>query len=149
MLINVPQYLDVEDKVAGPLTMKQLGWMIALGVILLVLWNMMPSVVFFIIGLPVAALFTGLAFFRPYGQPLGSFVIFGILYYFRPKIYVWKRAPQREQIEHKDPVVETAHLADKKMSSQSLKSLAQLLDSQGAQYNKNLEEILKKPVAKK
>lgn len=149
MLINVPQYLDVEDKVAGPLTMKQLGWMIALGVILLVMWNVMPSVVFFILGFPVALLFAGLAFFKPYGQPLGSFVIFGILYYFRPKIYIWKRSPQREQTEHKIVATEVTHLANKKISSESLKSLAQLLDSKGAEYNKNLEEVLKKQVVKK
>ncbi|EKD71060.1 MAG: hypothetical protein ACD_46C00281G0001, partial [uncultured bacterium] len=42
MLINVPQYIDVEDKVAGPLTIKQLGWLIALGIMLLILWNVVP-----------------------------------------------------------------------------------------------------------
>ncbi len=81
MLINVPQYIDVEDKIAGPLTAKQLGWIVGLGIILLVLWNMLPKPVFFILGLPLSVLFVALAFYKPYGQPLGSFVIFGIMYF--------------------------------------------------------------------
>ena len=39
MLFNVPQYIDVEDKIVGPLTGKQLLWMIGMGIMLLVLWN--------------------------------------------------------------------------------------------------------------
>ena len=72
MLINVPQYIDVEDKVAGPLTVKQLGWMIALGIILLVMWNTMPAAAFFVIGFPITLLFLAFTFYKPYGQPLGS-----------------------------------------------------------------------------
>jgi len=143
MLINVPQYTDVEDKVAGPLTMKQLGWVIALGIILLILWNTMPSIVFFIIGTPIALLFLALAFYKPYGQPLGNFLLFGVMYYFRPKIYVWKRTPEKEQVA---PVViqkSNAYAPDKKITSENLKNLAQLLDSKGSQHSENIDEILK------
>ena len=68
MLINVPQYIDVEDKVAGPLTMKQLGWMIVMGITLLILWNVLPFAGFLVIGFPIAMVFVALAFFKPYGQ---------------------------------------------------------------------------------
>ena len=73
MLINVPQYIDVEDKIAGPLTVKQLGWIIGLGIILLVLWNIVPAPVFFILGIPLAIFFVALAFYKPYGRPLEAF----------------------------------------------------------------------------
>jgi hypothetical protein len=149
MLINVPQYTDVEDKVAGPLTMKQLGWVIGLGIILLILWNTLPAIVFFIIGMPITLLFLALAFYKPYGQPLGSFVIFGIMYYFRPKIYVWKRMPEKEQIAPMIIQKSNASATDKKITSETLKDLAQLLDSKGSQHSENIDEILKKHTLKR
>lgn len=149
MLINVPQYIDVEDKIAGPLTAKQLGWLIGLGIILLIMWNMVPTPVFFILGFPLAILFVALAFFKPYGQPLGSFVIFGVMYFFRPKVYIWKRTPERvSNIPQKVQTVTTA-LPDKHLSSQSLKDLAQLLDSEGMASNSEIEKLLKQAPTKK
>lgn len=149
MLINVPQYIDVEDKIAGPLTAKQLGWIIGLGIILLILWNMVPSPVFFILGIPLTILFVALAFYRPYGQPLGSFLIFGIMYFFRPKIYIWKRTPERFINVAQKTQTATVVAPDKHISSQSLKDLAQLLDSEGMESNAEIEKILKQAPTKK
>ena len=149
MLINVPQYIDVEDKIAGPLTVKQLGWIIGLGIILLVLWNIVPAPVFFILGIPLAIFFVALAFYKPYGQPLGSFLIFGIMYFFRPKVYIWKRTPERIiNVPQRVQTVTTA-APDKHISSQSLKDLAQLLDSEGMTSNADIEKMLKQAPIKK
>jgi membrane protein implicated in regulation of membrane protease activity len=149
MLINVPQYIDVEDKIVGPLTAKQLGWMVALGVILMILWNMTPKPVFFIVGLPLVILFVALAFYKPYGQPLGSFIIFGVMYFFRPKVYFWKRSQTADVKDSQKNQKEEAQLPDKRISSESLRDLAQLLDSEGTQYSKGIEEILNKAPVKK
>jgi hypothetical protein len=149
MLINVPQYIDVEDKIAGPLTAKQLGWIIGLGIILLILWNVVPSPVFFILGIPLTIIFVALAFYRPYGQPLGSFLIFGIMYFFRPKVYVWRRTPEKfVNVTQKEQTVK-AVLPDKHISAQSLRDLAQLLDSEGMTSNAEVEKILKELPTKK
>lgn len=149
MLINVPQYIDVEDKIAGPLTAKQLGWIIGLGIILLVLWNMVPAPVFFILGIPLTILFVALAFYRPYGQPLGSFLIFGIMYFFRPKVYIWKRTPEKTVNVSQKTQTAAVVLPDKHISSQSLRDLAQLLDSEGMTSNAEIEKILKQVPTKK
>ncbi len=149
MLINVPQYIDVEDKVAGPLTFKQLGWLLALGIILLIMWNTLPGVVFLIAGFPVTLLFLAFTFYKPYGQPLGSFVIFGFLYYFRPKIYTWKRTPERERAIPKMVQVDNIHATDKQMTSETLRGLAQLLDSEGREHSEDIDEILKKHNSKR
>lgn len=143
MLINVPQYIDVEDKIAGPLTAKQLGWLIALGVILLILWNVVPMPVFFIIGIPLSILLVAFAFYKPYGQPLGSFVIFGVMYFFRPKVYVWKRTPQQVAKAVQKVQTNTNQTVEKHISSESLRDLAQLLDSEGTEHSSEVEKILK------
>lgn len=149
MLINVPQYIDVEDKVAGPLTLKQLGWMIALGIILVIMWNIMQAAAFFVIGFPVAVVFLALAFYKPYGQPFGNFVIFAVLYYFRPKIYIWKRTSEKEQVIPKVVKSDIAQIKNKQLTPETIKGLAQLLDSEGINHNKNIEEILKQHNPKK
>ena len=149
MLINVPQYIDVEDKIVGPLTAKQLGLFIGLGVGLIILWNFVPAIVFFIIAFPIVIFIVALAFYRPYGQPFGSFILFGIFYFFRPKIYVWKRAPQNIiSVPQKNKAVEN-HLPDKKLTSESLSDLARMLDSEGMDHAQGIEDILKKENARK
>ncbi|EKD58864.1 MAG: hypothetical protein ACD_56C00037G0009 [uncultured bacterium] len=149
MLINVPQYIDVEDKVAGPLTIKQLGWLIALGVMLLILWNVVPFAGFLVIGFPLAIIFGSLAFFKPYGQPMGSFVIFGIMYFFKPKVYIWKRTPQNVINVPQKAKVEQKFSPDKHLTEDSLRNLAQLLDSEGNNYSHDLDDIMKNQPIKK
>lgn len=149
MLISVPQYIDVEDKVAGPLTAKQLGWIVVLGVVLLIMWNMLSKPLFFILGIPLAILFVAMAFYKPYGQPLGNFIIFGIMYFFRPKIYFWKRTPQKDTDSVQKKQVVENNLVNKKLTSESLRDLAQILDSEGLKYNERSEEILKQVPTKK
>ena len=148
MLISVPQHIDVEDKIVGPLTAKQLGWVAALGIILLIMWNMTPKVVFFILGFPLSVFFIALAFYKPYGEPLGSFMIFGIMYFFKPKVYFWKRTPQKHVTEQKKQVVEN-HLVQKQVTSESLRELAELLDSEGSRHSEGIETILKQVPNKK
>ena len=149
MLISVPQYIDVEDKIAGPLTAKQLGWMIALGVALLIMWNVFSKPIFFIIAIPLTILIIALAFFKPYGQPLGSFIVFGVMYFFRPKVYFWKRTPQKIAANMEKARVAENHLEEKKVTSESIKNLARIIDSEGAEYDDKFEEMLKKIPQKK
>ena len=150
MLINVPQYIDVEDKIAGPLTAKQLGWVIGLGITLLVMWNMLPKVLFFIIGIPLSITFLAFAFYKPYGQPLGNFVIFGILYFFRPKVYFWQRTPQKNIPSKQKTKAEESRPPEKKLDAESIMDLAKIMDSGGSERNERIEELLKNvPIKKK
>lgn len=153
MLINVPQYIDVEDKVAGPLTMKQLGWMIVMGVLLFIDWSVFPKIPAIIFAIPIVLFFVALAFYKPYGQPLGSFVIFGILYFFKPKFYIWKRTAEKIQIPQRAMQPQQTTVRKENQNKEKLLSnlgdLAKVLDSGGAEKNAQILSILKKREAKK
>lgn len=84
-MFSTPQFIDVEDKIAGPLTWRQLLWMIGMGITLLVIYTMIGSVVFFVLAVPVILLFCALAFYRPQGQPLIVFLFHGLSFFFRPQ----------------------------------------------------------------
>lgn len=146
MLINVPQYIDVEDKIVGPLTAKQLGWLIALGVSLLLMWSFLDRVSFFLIAIPVAFLFVALAFYRPYGQPLVNFLLNGVVYLFNPKVYVWKRTPQSMSaipVKKKESAA-TVGTEQRRLTAGELRSLSGVIDTGGAQADEHILELLQK-----
>jgi hypothetical protein len=146
MLFNVPQYIDIEDKIAGPFTWKQLLWLFALGGALLIMWSLMSRIVFFIAAAPVAIAFLALTFYKPHGQPLIRYVFFAILFIFKPKIYFWRRIPepirkmsQQPKEEIKAPTVES-----KKLEAQDLEMIARTLDTGGRERNERIMELINK-----
>ncbi|MFA7208664.1 MAG: PrgI family protein [Parcubacteria group bacterium] len=134
-LFNVPQFIDIEDKIVGPLTAKQLGWMGAAGVILLVAWSILDLTAFIIAGIITGIIFGGLAFYRPNGQPLLYFIFSAISFAFRPKIYIWKRVadksvlgftPAQKTKAEKNAKIEA--LAPKEISDRKIEDISHLLD---------------------
>ncbi len=91
MFSNVPQFIDTEDKIVGPLTAKQLGWLAIAGVLLLILWNTLDMSSFLFSAIIIGGIFGALAFYRPYNQPLLTFMVSSVMFAFNPKMYVWKR----------------------------------------------------------
>ena len=91
MLFNVPQFIDIEDKIVGPLTAKQLGWLGIAGILLLIFWSTLVFSTFIPVAVITLAIFGALAFYRPYNQPLLNFLMSGVNFFMKPKVYVWKR----------------------------------------------------------
>lgn len=129
MLFNVPQYIDVEDKVAGPLTAKQLLWMIGMGASLMILWNLFDKASFFVIAIPVTCAFVALAFYRPYGQPLIMFIGSAILFIVRPKVYVWSRPSKVSRQRQSDEVAEKTTPVGKNLTADEVSRLAKIVDN--------------------
>ena len=129
MLFNIPQFIDKEDKIVGPLTAKQLGWLAGGGAVLLVLWNVLDKSAFYIAAIFVGAIAGALAFYHPNGQPLISFVFSSFAFMTRPKVYLWKRVPEKEAkktIKKKKNDIIKVH---KEVTSAKIEGLADLLDS--------------------
>lgn len=91
MMFNVPQFIDLEDKIAFGMSWRQIGWMGACLVILIILWQFLTLTPFIVVAVVLIALFAAFAFYRPYGVTLLKFVFFSILYLFGSKNYVWFR----------------------------------------------------------
>lgn len=127
MKYQVPQFLEIEDKIFGPFTLKQFlyaGAGIALG---FVLWSTMPRILAIIIGAPVVSLFFGLAFWQVNDRPLVVAIEHFMKYMFSPKLYLWKkreRTPEKQAAE----VLQRASLDVPKLSNSKLKDLSWGLD---------------------
>ena len=130
MMFNVPQFIDVEDKIAGPLTVKQLLWMIGMVAVLLAIFFSLDGAVMVIAAIPVVLLFVALAFYRPNGQPLIVYFGSAFLFLFRPKVMMWDR-PVGGML--KRPAVKKSEGAQpqprsKAVSAEDIRRLAEMID---------------------
>lgn len=98
MRFEVPQFIEIEDKIFGPLTWRQflyLGGGVGMGV---VLFFTTPFIVFVIFGLPLALLAGALAFYPVNNRPFSYFLEAIIGYIGGTKLYLWK---QKQDQVHK------------------------------------------------
>jgi len=91
MQFNVPQFIDVEDKILGPLTLKQFLLFLGGGVVILFLWYLLKIWMVIIIALPLMLFLVATVFVKINGRPFFSFLTSWISFVFNPKVYIWKR----------------------------------------------------------
>lgn len=127
MQFNIPQFIDKEDKIVGPLTAKQLGWLFSAGGIILVLWAFLDNSALIAAAIPIALIFGALAFYRPHNQPLLSFIFASVHYFMRPKMYVWKRIPEQTKTVKK-AVPKIAVPERKELNQKKIEEISKLLD---------------------
>jgi hypothetical protein len=149
MLFNTPQYIEIEDKIAGPLTAKQLMWMFGMGAALLVLWGILDQMTFIISAIPVAGIFCAFAFYKPQGQPLIKFIVWGLFFVFRPKFYIWRRDYEKKKKRKEEETHEVNDLLVKKQKNQktlaeNIEGFAKTLDSEGKERSEKIMEIINK-----
>ena len=129
MMFNVPQFIDVEDKIAGPLTWKQIFWMIGMSAILMVIYNIFDTATFYLLAIPVILVFSLLAFYRPNGVSMIEFLMHGVFFLFQPKVSVWERPVNSHRTTTvPEPKKETSGGASKEFNSSDVHNIAELLD---------------------
>jgi hypothetical protein len=131
-MYNVPQFIDTEDKIVGPLTAKQLGWLFCAGAIVLVIWNLLDFGTFIITAIPVVAIFGAFAFYRPNGQPFLKFIVSLVFFGVRPKVYLWKRDTQIKLTLKKAIVKKPAageNIRKKSLNQDKIQEISSLLDN--------------------
>ncbi len=91
MRFEVPQFIEIEDKIFGPLTWKQFVY-IAGGVGLsAVLFFFTPFIIFVLLGIPVLALTFLLAFYPVNNRPFSNFLEAAVRYFQGNKLYFWRK----------------------------------------------------------
>lgn len=95
MQFDVPQFIEVEDKIIGPLTLKQFLFILGGAAVLFLLWFSIPSLfIFIIIGLPVLIFVLALAFYKVNGRPLLNYLLSMLGFFSKPRLYLWKKGKE-------------------------------------------------------
>lgn len=106
MQFRVPQFIDIEDKVFGPFTLKQFGYLVGAGGVSFLIWTFIPIKFFAVlIIMPVAGLFLALAFVKYNNRSFGEILESAFSYYTGAKIYTWKQPELKKTETSVDQVV--------------------------------------------
>lgn len=88
---QVPQFIEVEDKIFGPLTLKQFIYLAGAGGLALLCFTLLPL----LLALPLAGLAAGIgaafAFYKVNGRPLIVAAEHAFGYLLGNKLYLWKQ----------------------------------------------------------
>ncbi len=89
---NIPQFIDSEDKIIGPLTIRQFSYL-AIGVVVSgFLWYFKPNIpVFLITAIPVMLAAFTFAFIKINGQNFEILLSNVIIYILKPTLFLWSR----------------------------------------------------------
>jgi len=91
MQFNVPQFIEIEDKLIGPLTLKQFGFLAVGGAICFVLYFPLKLPFFIMVSVLIMGFCSMLAFVKINGRPFPHFLKNFIAFAIKPKIYLWQR----------------------------------------------------------
>jgi hypothetical protein len=96
MQFQVPQFIDVEDKIIGPLTLKQFIYLAIAAGFCFILFFVLQTWLWIIVTGIIGVISAAFAFLRFNGRPLSVAFIAALGYIWRPKFYIWKREAEAQ-----------------------------------------------------
>jgi len=129
---QVPQFIEREARLIGPLTIKQTAFMVMGGVLLFILWFILAKWLFFLIAPFLSVFFFLVSFLKINGRPLADFVFSFFSFFLSAQVFIWQKVEHKEKIDGKKggvlekyagPETDTTNI-----TKQGIKDLAKKLD---------------------
>lgn len=128
MRFQVPQFIEVEDKVIGPLTFKQFVYLAGGAGLMFLLYTFLPLIIALPLMVGAAALALALAFYKFNNKPFVDFLASLFQYITGSRLYVWKKEPKKPVGKQRSASAPADTLYVPKLSDSKLKDLAWSLD---------------------
>lgn len=90
MEYHVPQFIEVEDKIVGPLTLRQFIYIAGAGGLCVVFFTYFSLIFALLFSIPVVAFAAALAFYKVNGKSFIEILEAGFNYYTSSKLFLWK-----------------------------------------------------------
>lgn len=87
----VPQFIDVEDRIIGPITVRQFVILLIGGLLITLSYRLFDFVLFLLIGIPLFVVMFVLAFVKVNGVPIHFFILNLIQTFRKPRLRVWDK----------------------------------------------------------
>lgn len=127
MRYQVPQFIDVEDKIVGPLTIKQFVY-IAGGVgMSFVIYKYIPLFLAILVIAIIMPLSLALAFYKINNKPFIDFLESAFMFYTKQNLYIWKKE-QKKIVQSEREAPDARQVYVPKLSDSKLKDLSWSLD---------------------
>ncbi len=129
MQFQIPQFIEVEDKIFGPLTFKQFIYFAGAAGCAFVAWRLLPLYIAVVVIIGIGSFGAALALFEWNGRPFILALEYGFYYLINTKLYIWSH--ERKQKAVKAAVKENKPLTEvyvPRLSDSKLHDLAWSLD---------------------
>src|SRR3989344_7974537 len=97
MQYQVPQFIDVEDKIVGPLTLKQFIYIAIAFIIDFILFFTLQMWLWFIIASCIGGVAVALAFVKFNGRSFGILLIAALSSFWKPRTSTWQKSTPRSE----------------------------------------------------
>ncbi|MEI6835391.1 MAG: PrgI family protein [Candidatus Falkowbacteria bacterium] len=144
---TVPQFIDVEDKIIGPITARQFIIFIIAAIIIGISYRLFDSALFSTVGITTFLLAVVLGFVKVNGRPFHFFLLNLIQTWRRPNIRVWNNRLAKVVDTEKIPTLkfDSTKSAKEYYEKSRLAELSLVVDTEGeyrgADDENNLEII--------
>ena len=131
MRFQVPQFIEVEDKVFGPLTVRQFIYLAGGGGLAYLIYAFLPFILAILLIPPVVILSLMLAFYKINDRPFIYTLESAVKFYIGGKLYIWKKAPvtpTTTRTQNTPQMKDSVTLSAPVLSESKLKDLAWSLD---------------------
>ncbi len=125
---TVPQFIDIEDKLVGPLSFRQFVYILGGAGGAFLLWRLLPGFIAIPLMLPIIALAVSLAFVKIHSRPFIIIFISAVKYYISGKIYLWKKGKNAPQASTQARPENQTMIMPKSVSGKKLSDIAWSLD---------------------
>ena len=140
MQFKVPQNIDMEDKIVGPLTLVQFMELMVTCLVFYATFRSGSLVLTLAVGAPVLLAGLALAFVKIQDQSFSHFALALVQYMLRPRYRVWKKDIALERMTIPAPVTPIHRAEEAEFAAQTqhrketmgqLEKLTRMLDTQG------------------
>ncbi len=139
MRYQVPQFIEVEDKIFGQLTLKQFIFMAGGAGLSFIIYITLNNLIFSALPILVIMAVSGaLAFYKINNRPFINVIESAFKYYFANKLYIWKKEDRPRPKDTMDAVQDAKKYASvmvPKIADSKLKDLAWSLDIKESIYS--------------
>ncbi len=129
MQFQVPQFIDIEDKIFGPLTIKQFIYIAGGLGLAFILFRFLPMIIFLPLAIIVVGFSVALAFYQINNKPLIYILQSAFGYFLSNKLYLWQKKDKTpEKISALSKAGEQSQIYVPKLSENKLHDLTWSLD---------------------
>ncbi|HJN85182.1 MAG TPA: PrgI family protein, partial [Patescibacteria group bacterium] len=131
----IPQFLDVESKIIGPITVRQFVTIMVAGLIIVIQNRLFDFSLFLVFAIPTAAITLVITFVKIHGQPFHYIMLNYLQTLRRPSIRVWSKnrsdAEIKAMINRKEPPPPPLPYRKPPLSGSHLRDLSLVVNTGG------------------
>lgn len=129
MRFQVPQFIEIESKIFGPLTLKQFIYLLGGAGIVFFLYLIFPFWLMIIFALPAGGFALALAFYKVNNQPFIRIIENALKFFSSSRLYLWKKEPPKKPVSKRESKIKDQPLLYvPKLTESKLKDLSWSLD---------------------